>query len=85
MTANIEDFGNFLSEALRSAQSAGKQSIDINSGELHRAVGGYPSASHRMPVCCDAMYREKRPTDAVLSSPPKGKGATLTIRYFLPR
>ena len=32
--------------------------VEINSGELHRAVGGYPGADHRMPMCCDAMYEE---------------------------
>jgi hypothetical protein len=38
-----------------------------------------------MPVCCDAMYDEQRARKSTLLSPPKGKGASLTIRYGLPR
>lgn len=38
-----------------------------------------------MPSCCQAMYHEQRADDEIISRPPKGKGATLTIRYRLPR
>jgi len=31
------------------------------------------------------MYAEMREGDRVLCAPPKGRGATLTIRYLLPR
>lgn len=56
--------------------------IDLVSGDVHRKVGGYPSNNHRMPMCCDVMYSRMRADDMVISSPPKGKGATLRIRYF---
>jgi 5-methylcytosine-specific restriction protein A len=56
--------------------------VDVNSGDLHRQVGGYPGRNHRMPVCCEVMYGKMKGDDAVLSAPPKGKGASLTIRYF---
>lgn len=56
--------------------------IDLLSREVHERVGGYPSKDHRMPVCCDAMYNQMRADDTVMNSPPKGKGATLRIRYF---
>ena len=59
--------------------------IHINAGELHRKVGGYPGPGHRMPSCCNVMYQEQRAGDKILSSPPKGLGASLTIRYRLPR
>ena len=66
-------------------ENEGKPSIDVNSRKLHRAIGGYPGENHRMPVCCDVMYDEMSARDKVLQSPPKGKGASLTIRYRLPR
>jgi len=59
--------------------------VDVVSGELHGLVGGYPGKNHRMPVCCDVMRKAMQPGDSVRTSPLKGKGATLTIRYILPR
>lgn len=56
--------------------------IDLNSGKIHREAGGYPGNNHRMPVCCEVMYNNMKGSDYVLSAPPKGKGATLNIRYF---
>ncbi|MBQ6567285.1 MAG: hypothetical protein IJL80_09530 [Treponema sp.] len=56
--------------------------IDLKSGDVHRDIGGYPGKDHRMPVCCDVMYSRMKGSDKVLYAPPKGKGATLTIRYF---
>lgn len=63
----------------------GASYIDVNAGELHRRVGGYPAASHVMPTCCGVMRAEMMAGDDVLSEPPKGKGASLAIRYRLPR
>ena len=80
--------GNFksaLDRAFVDAQSRGHKFVDINSGNLHREVGGYPRASHRMPVCCDVMRATMKPGDRVLEEPPGGRGASLTIRYVLPR
>ncbi len=56
--------------------------IDLNAGWIHRTVGGYPGKGHRMPVCCDVMYDLMSGNDMVLKAPKKGKGASLTIRYF---
>ena len=80
-----DDFRSALHEVFADAQASGVHHIDINSGKLHRMLGGYPGSSHRMPVCCQAMYAEQRPGDEILEKPPKGKGASLTIRYVLPR
>lgn len=55
---------------------------DLNAGIIHREIGGYPGKNHRMPECCEVMYSMMKGTDIVLSAPPKGKGASLTIRYF---
>jgi 5-methylcytosine-specific restriction protein A len=80
-----EAFRKELRALLGTAELRGALSLDVNAGELHRRLGGYPGLQHRMPMCCDAMYDEQRASDACLLSPPKGKGASLTIRYSLPR
>ncbi len=67
------------------AQEEGKPYLDVVSGDLHKMVGGYPGTQHRMPLCCDVMRNAMKPTDEVLNSPRKGKGASLSIRYYLPR
>ena len=38
-----------------------------------------------MSSCCQAMYHEENAGDEIISRPAKGKGASLTIRYRLPR
>lgn len=79
------DFDIELQRQLAAATSAGAKMLDISAKELHIAVGGYPGSGHAMPSCCSAMRSEQRSTDEVLAQPPKGKGASLKIRYFLPR
>jgi hypothetical protein len=54
-------------------------------GDLHLVLGACPGLNHRMSTCCDAMFAEQREGDRVLSQSEKGKGASLTIRYKLPR
>jgi hypothetical protein len=71
-------------EAFRDrARSEGKESITLTAGEVHRRVGGYPGPTHRMPVCCAAMRRAMGPRDAIVTAPPRGNGASLTIRYVV--
>ena len=83
---NADEFRNRLSARLRAAERAGLPHVDVNAGDLHREVGGYPGAGrHQMPNCCRIMYDEQRAGDQVLSKPPSGKGASVTIRYRLPR
>lgn len=82
---SMDDFRQALRSAVRRAELQGLTSIDINAGELHRSLGGYPGTGNRMPACCDAMNELKRFGDEVIASPAKGKGASLTIRYRLPR
>ncbi len=69
----------------RQAERRGVLYVDINAGEMHRKVGDYPGPDHRMPTCCNVMHKEQTAADKVLSSPPKKRGASLTIRYKLPR
>jgi hypothetical protein len=79
------DFRTELRAQLGSAASLGWRHVEVNSGELHRIVGGYPGSDHRMPICCSVMEAEMRGGDEIVTAPPKGKGASLTIRYKLPR
>jgi 5-methylcytosine-specific restriction protein A len=79
------DFYGELQEIFFSAEKQGLSKISVNSGELHRRVGGYPGPNHRMPSCCSAMRSVMRYGDRITQSPPKGNGASLTIEYQLPR
>ena len=79
------DFAMVLEDWLSSAARAGQQYLDVRSGDLHRKVGGYPGTNHAMPVCCHVMRRTMRAGDEELQAPPKGLGATVVIRYVLPR
>lgn len=80
-----QDFQNELSRLFAAAQQNGQPFIDVKSGDLHRSVGSYPGTNHRMPICCDVMKRNMRNGDQIQQQPRKGKGATLVIRYNLPR
>ena len=82
---SAEDFQSELKGMFVSAQQQGKSFIEIESGDLHRAVGGYPGHVHRLPTCCRVMRRNMKPEDEILQQPPSGAGATLIIRYRLPR
>ena len=85
MAPKAETFRNALMDEFRRSEAEGKPYLDIRSGDLHRQVGGYPGHDHRMPVCCKAMRDEMQPSDEELEAPPKGNGASLVIRYQLPR
>jgi len=80
------DFRMEMYRMMYEAMAEGETSVEINSGELHRRVGGYPGANHRMPVCCQVMRGAYAPDagDVILEEPPSGQGANLTIRYVLP-
>lgn len=80
-----DDFRYELTRQLSMAQARGLNQFDLNAGDLHRFVGDYPGRDHRMPSCCDAMYNAMKAGDRVVAKPLMGKGASLTIRYQLPR
>jgi hypothetical protein len=80
-----DDFRKELISQIARAEKRGASHVEINSGELHRVVGGYPGPNHRMPTCCEVMNKESGVADEIISLPFDGKGATLTIRYKLPR
>lgn len=70
---------------LREAERRGLDHIDVNAGDLHRQLGDYPGPNHAVPSCCKVMEEARRTGDRVIAGPPSGKGASLTIRYRLPR
>jgi hypothetical protein len=82
-----EEFKSELHRMMLDAVKEGRESVDINAGELHRRVGDYPGPNHRMPSCCQVMRQNFIPEygDAILEEPPGGQGASLTIRYVVPR
>jgi hypothetical protein len=79
------DFEQLLRTKFREAATRGAMSVRLNSGDLHRELGGYPGTKHAMPTCCIVMHEATKQGDTVISSPPSGRGATLTIEYRLPR
>jgi hypothetical protein len=79
------DFRQTLKQIFVESQHKGVSFIDIRSGDLHRKVGGYPIRNHRMPVCCRVMCSLLEFEDKIISEPPSGMGATLEIRYQIPR
>ena len=84
MAPTRQDFTAALSALLATARTSAPF-LDVRAGDLHRQVGGYPGHNHRMPVCCQAMRDLMQPNDQILSQPPKGNGASLTIRYGFSR
>lgn len=84
---STQAFKNELEQVFAQAAAQGQNHVIVRAGDLHRAVGGYPGPAHQMPVCCDVMrdVLSEPHGDRVESAPPKGKGASLTVRYVLPR
>jgi hypothetical protein len=78
-----EHFQQALDGLLATARQDGEPDCVVSARELHMLVGGYPGTNHRMPVCCQVMRATMRDDDEVIHEPPKGAGATLTIRYRL--
>lgn len=86
MPLSADGFRDAMEQIFQKSTKAGGSSVTIRSGDLHRALGGYPGKSHhQMPVCCSVMYQLMEMGDEILQAPPKGNGATLEIAYTLPR
>ena len=82
---SAHEFEAVLLAILGKATREGAATVEIKSGDVHRTVGGYPGPNHRMPVCCAAMRSAMNSNDTVVAQPPKGNGASLLVRYSLPR
>ena len=87
MPLTAEDFRDELYRIMDEAVRERRKYVDVNAGEVHRGLGGYPGPEHRVPVCCKVMKEAVAQDygDKVLQEPPSGQGASLTIRYKLPR
>ena len=85
MTKTADDFQKELLRLLAEAENLGFVAVDINAGKLHRVVGEYPDKIHRMPMCCATMRRTMTTSDEIVAQPASGNGASLTVRYLLPR
>ena len=72
----------FEEEISRRIAAMAGESVDLVSRDIHIACGGYPGKHHRMPQCCEAMYRLMAGDDQVLNAPASGKGAYVTVRYY---
>ena len=86
MPPSTAEFREELHKQIQRARRQGRPHAEINAGELHRVLGGYPPKSGEpaaaMPSCCDAMREEFEKGNAdIVFEPKKGKGASLTIRY----
>ena len=79
MNLGKEDFILYINDLVENMDN---ECVDINSGDVHRALGNYPGKNHRMPSCCLAMKDIMIIGDIILEEPNKGLGANLTIRYF---
>lgn len=82
MNPTKNDFSLKLQELKSFSKLMGEPFLLVTSGALHKIVGGYDTANHRMANCCDAMYDAMKSGDEIIAAPPKGKGARLTIKYF---
>ena len=80
------DFQRQLKGLLDQASQDGLPFIELEARQLHRLVGDYPNGgNHRMPICCKVMRSAMRREDTIIHQPPKRDGASLTIKYMLPR
>ena len=79
MGISTNEFREHVSEIIKNME---RNYIDITSGDIHLEMGGYPQPNPRMPSCCNAMRQLMLEGDIIISEPPKGNGATLTIRYI---
>ena len=85
MTLTRNDFRKALHARFERAAGGGLEYVWVQSGDLHREVGGYPGENHRMSLCCSVMRDEMYRADLLLEAPPAGHGANLVIQYVLPR
>ncbi len=82
---DTQTFKQALLQTLKVAQNKGLKEITVNAGELHRQVGGYPGTNNRMATCTMVLKNEMTDGDIIIKDTNKGAGASVTIKYILPR
>jgi hypothetical protein len=80
---SIDYFRQGLLAQMRRATTVGAADVTIESGQLLRELGGYPGSAHGLPLCYEAMQAEMKPGDTLVLD--RNDGASLTVRYLLPR
>lgn len=88
MPFSAKQFRDKIYDIFQNVTIEGKQFVDIKAGVLHKAMGDYPNPKlHRMNSLCNVMLAEFIPKlgDKILSAPKKKHGASLAIRYVIPR
>lgn len=78
-------FSDAITALLAHAQEQGRPHVEINAGELHRQVGGYPSPDNRMQTCCASLLASMGGGDVVIFESERPDDASLTVRFALPR
>jgi hypothetical protein len=83
---NVDDFRAELRAQIDRAARQGRPHVEVNAGELHRVVGGYPpkaGQSHAMPSCCNVMRAEMANWKSeIIYEADSGQAPALTIRYY---
>jgi 5-methylcytosine-specific restriction protein A len=76
-------FASTLESLLAQARKAGETFLEVNAGDLHRKVGGFPGPQHHMSLCCNVLRGAMGPDDFAVREPRSGSGPSLTLRYHL--
>lgn len=75
-TAEIKEY---IQEIKTRAKEAGKTSIILISGDIHKDL----NLKKSWPIVCNAMWQCMGPLDAVLHTTPSGQSSTIEIEYKL--
>jgi len=78
-------FSDAIAALLARAQDQGRPHVEINAGELHRQLGGYPGPGNGMPSCCAALRASMGDGDVVIFVSERADDGSLTVRFALPR
>ena len=78
-----EDFEAELQMQFLEAADAGKDSLLVSAGRLHRAVGAQAGPHHHIEECCNVMRLQVTDGDVILDDP-LNPAPRLTIRYAIP-
>ena len=84
-TATTSDFETVLVDMFAKANAEGEAFLDVTAKSLCKLVSGPDSSAKGMAVCCRLMRRMMIPGDNELSTSYGRNGATLLIRFRLPR
>ncbi|MDU9375465.1 hypothetical protein McpSp1_00390 [Methanocorpusculaceae archaeon Sp1] len=75
------DFYHAMYRRFDAAAEEGEPALEITAGDLHKSL----KAANRLSLCCNCLYDMQNIGDVILQAPSGGVGASLLIRYALPR